>query len=184
MKRIKDILIGILIGCMIMMTTPVLADSIIQKIDVVFNSVQVQVNGENVNVDNILYNGSTYLPVRKVAEVVGKDIEWNGETKTANIIEKKVSDNMTDEFTIVQEESGISIIAEKNGETYYTINYALKLMQKYGNYTFSNNGGNISFILFEDGTIIVENIPYILDKGILLITKAYYENTILPLINK
>jgi len=86
--KIKYFAMGLLIGCILMVTTPVLADSITQKIDVVFNSVQVQVNGENVNVDNILYNGSAYLPVRKVAEVVGKDIEWNQETMTANIVEK------------------------------------------------------------------------------------------------
>ena len=87
MKRFRDIFIGVLIGCTLM-ATPVLADSILTKIDVVLNGVNVQLEGQDVQVDSILYNGSTYLPMRKVVELVGKDIEWKQETMTANIIEK------------------------------------------------------------------------------------------------
>ena len=90
MKKFRTITIGLLISCMLMATSPVLANSIMQKIDVVLNSVKVQVNGENKNIDSILYNGTTYLPMRKVAELVDKDIEWSSDTMTANIIDKKV----------------------------------------------------------------------------------------------
>ncbi len=105
MKRFRDIFIGVLIGCMIT-ATPVLAESVLTKIDVVLNGVNVQLEGEDVDVNSILYNGSTYLPMRKVAELVGKDIEWHGETMTANIVEKpdiKEGDNMSDEITTVEE---------------------------------------------------------------------------------
>jgi len=107
MKRFRDIFIGVLIGCMIM-ATPVLADSILTKIDVVLNGVNVQLEGQDVQVDSILYNGSTYLPMRKVVELVGKDIEWNQETMTANIIEKtdvkeKEGDNVPNEVNVIKE---------------------------------------------------------------------------------
>lgn len=107
MKRFRDIFIGVLIGCMIM-ATPVLADSILTKIDVVLNGVNVQLEGQDVQVDSILYNGSTYLPMRKVAELVGKDIEWKQETMTANIIEKtdvkeKEGDNVPNEANAIKE---------------------------------------------------------------------------------
>jgi hypothetical protein len=107
MKRFRDIFIGVLIGCMIM-ATPVLADSILTKIDVVLNGVNVQLEGQDVQVDSILYNGSTYLPMRKVAELVGKDIEWKQETMTANIIEKtdvkeKEGDNVPNEVNVIKE---------------------------------------------------------------------------------
>ena len=99
----RKFLIGVLVGCLLMMTTPVLADSILQSIDVVFDSVQVQVDGEKLDTNTILYNGSTYLPMRKVAEAVGKDVEWNQDTMTANIIEKKDGDNMPTEITTIEE---------------------------------------------------------------------------------
>lgn len=193
MKKIKIFLIGLLAGCMLMTATPALANSITQKIDVIFNSVQVQVNGEKIDASTILYDGSTYLPMRKVVEAVGKDVEWNQETKTANIVEKtkddaiiepKEGDTVNDEFKIIKKENDIPIIAEKNGETYYTINYTLQLMQAYDEYTFDNKNGNISFVLFKDETVLLSNVSYTLDKGIIYISKAYYENTILPLIKK
>lgn len=84
----KKFIIGVLIGCMLM-ASPVLADSLLTKIDVILNGVNVQLEGEDVEVNSILYNGSTYLPIRKVAELVGKDIDWNQETMTANIVNKK-----------------------------------------------------------------------------------------------
>lgn len=99
----RKFLIGVLVGCLLMMTTPVLADSILQSIDVVLDNVQVQVNGEKLDVNTILYNGSTYLPMRKVAEAVGKEVNWNQETMTANIIEKKDGDNMATEITTIEE---------------------------------------------------------------------------------
>ncbi|HAS91779.1 MAG TPA: hypothetical protein DCS12_05920 [Clostridiales bacterium] len=107
MKRFRDIFIGVLIGCMLM-ATPVLAESILTKIDVVLNGVNVQLEGKDVEVNSILYNGSTYLPIRKVAELVGKDIEWNQETMTANIIEKtdvkeKEGDNVPNEVNVIKE---------------------------------------------------------------------------------
>jgi len=89
-KNLRPFLIGLLVGCLLMVTTPVFADNILQSIDVVLNGVNVQVEGENVDVNSILYNGTTYLPIRKVAELVGKDIEWEQDTMTANIIERKV----------------------------------------------------------------------------------------------
>jgi hypothetical protein len=70
------------------MTTPVLADSIMESINVIMNSVNVKINGIELESESILYNGTTYLPLRKVAESVGKDVTWNQETMTADIIEK------------------------------------------------------------------------------------------------
>ena len=88
-KKIKFGLIGFVIGCILTTSVPVLADTILQKIDVVLNTVNVQIDGEELNTNNILYNGTTYLPMRSIVEAVGKDIEWNQSSMTANIIDKK-----------------------------------------------------------------------------------------------
>lgn len=80
-------------------------------------------------------------------------------------------------------ENGIAEILKSETEEYYTINYSLELMKAYGNFTFNNKQGNISFTLFDDGTTVLDNIPYVINKGLSLITRSYYENTVLPLIN-
>lgn len=92
---------------------------------------------------------------------------------------------MIDNFSVIQEnDNGIADILKTDTEEYYTINYTLDLMKAYGDFTFNNKQGNISFILFDDGTTVLENIPYIINKSLFLITRSYFENTILPLINK
>lgn len=103
-KRIKDLFIGFVVGCLLITTTPVLADSILQKIDVVMNVVSVEINGEKLDANSILYNGSTYLPLRKVAEAVGKDVEWEQTTMTANIINKQEVVNNMSVFNFTEEE--------------------------------------------------------------------------------
>ncbi len=91
---------------------------------------------------------------------------------------------MIDNFVVVQKnESGIAEILNDGNEEYYTINYTLELMKAYGDFTFNNKQGNISFTLFDDGTTVLDNIPYVINKGLSLITRSYYENTVLPLIN-
>ena len=184
----RKFLIGVLVGCLLMMTTPVLADSILQSIDVVFDSVQVQVDGEKLDTNTILYNGSTYLPMRKVAEAVGKDIEWEQETMTANIVEKKVGDVMetaTNEIEIFNINDSSNCYAVKDNTTYYHAWHIVMLMNENGNngdYGMDiNNLPNIK--LFDrDNNTVIENIPYELIKDRVFISKDYYENTILPLI--
>ena len=68
-------------------------------IDCVFDSLNIVVNdqtfarpgtqfdrGEGMMVPySLLYNGTTYLPLAAVCQIVGKDISWNGATYTASV---------------------------------------------------------------------------------------------------
>lgn len=119
-SNIKFLTIGLIIGVLLTMTTPVLAESIVKQIDVIFNNVNVNVNGEELEADNILYNGTTYIPIRDVAEILDKDVIWNQETMTVTVNDKSNDDlnkikyqkfmNMFD----VQVERSASL----NGKTY------------------------------------------------------------------
>ncbi len=95
-KRVKDVIIGFIIGCMLMTTIPALADTVLQKIDVVMNGVNVEIDGKKIDSSSILYNGSTYLPLRTVAEAVGKDVNWNQDTMTASIVDEDIDVKIED----------------------------------------------------------------------------------------
>ena len=193
-KRIKDLFVGFIFGCLLMTMTPVLANSVLQKIDVVMNVVNVELNGEKLDSSSILYNGSTYLPLRKVAEAVGKDVEWNQSSMTANIVEKgdiKLNNETTSvENTNLETSDGIKIKVI-NSEKYINLedcykkynneeNKRMKVLTENGE-IITNYNGTIS--LYINDTLILESIEHIsLGKFQVYVEVAYYENTILPLI--
>jgi len=56
-----------------------------ELIKVYRNKVKLEVNSIRVDIDNFLYNGTTYVPIRAVAELLGKDVDWNAYTSVAGI---------------------------------------------------------------------------------------------------
>ncbi len=62
-----------------------------------YNDISIKINGEYINpkdangvlVEPFIINGTTYLPVRAVAEAFDKKVSWNGETKTVFISSNK-----------------------------------------------------------------------------------------------
>lgn len=85
-KIIKGIVLGVIITTMLMTTA--LGAQVKKTIEVVYNSVNLTVNGSKVNADNILYEGTTYVPLRAVAEALGKDVGWDQATTTASVNDK------------------------------------------------------------------------------------------------
>lgn len=65
-----------------------------KTIDVLENDITVMVDGQQITESNFLYNDTTYLPLRAVAEAVGKPVEYDGTTNTAYIGIKPSSGNI------------------------------------------------------------------------------------------
>lgn len=113
--NVKYFILGVLVTLSLISTT-IYADSLYNTIEVVFNKINISINGkqvakqgENYVLDNgeevpfsILYDGTTYLPIRKVSDLLGKNVTWDGDTLTAGIndegfiieIEKEVNSNL------------------------------------------------------------------------------------------
>jgi len=72
----------------IMLISTAVGAQVKKTIEVVYNSVNITVNGNKIAADNILYNGTTYVPLRAVAEALGKDVGWDQATYTASINDK------------------------------------------------------------------------------------------------
>lgn len=85
-KELRGFVLGLIVATLLMGT--VFAGGVKQAINVVLNSVNLTVNGKTIEADNILYNGTTYVPLRAVAEALGKDVGWDEKTNTASINDK------------------------------------------------------------------------------------------------
>jgi len=96
----KKFLSGFIAGILIASIFSVFAQNAIKK--AYFNdNITIKVNGikQDVQALSVILEGSnnasTYLPLRKTAELLGKDINWDADTNTADIVEKKVANNTT-----------------------------------------------------------------------------------------
>lgn len=87
--KAKSIIAGLLVGATLAGTS-VLAANTITLYNVLAEGVTIVVDGQKINpvdangnaVEPMIYNGTTYLPVRAVANAFGKAVYWDGETTT------------------------------------------------------------------------------------------------------
>lgn len=98
-KHIKRI--GVLLITLSLLVSTTYAVSLKKTIDVYYDNIKIFVNDSYVNpkdgtgktVEPFIYDGTTYLPVRAVAEALGKDVSWDGTTKSVYISDK-IIDNI------------------------------------------------------------------------------------------
>lgn len=84
-KNFKTLAVGILIGAL-SVSIPALADAVFERIDVMRNQIDVMIDGEKLEADNFVYNNTTYVPIRAVAEGLGRNVVY--ENGVAYIEEK------------------------------------------------------------------------------------------------
>lgn len=94
-KYVKKI--GVLLISLSLLISTSYAASLKKTIDVYYDNVKIFVNNSLVNskdgngktVEPFIYDGTTYLPVRAVAEALGKEVTWDGTTKSVYISDEK-----------------------------------------------------------------------------------------------
>ena len=76
----KSLIMGIIIGLLI--TSFSFASS--DQIQAVFTNFNLTINGQNVPLQTkpIVYNGTSYLPVREISNILGYDVDFNSNTQT------------------------------------------------------------------------------------------------------
>jgi hypothetical protein len=89
MKNIRSkilIGVGIFIVCVLVISsTTSLAQSVKQTIEVQFDKIKIEINGEKASESTILYNNTTYVPLRFVSEKLDSTVQYDSATSTAKI---------------------------------------------------------------------------------------------------
>jgi hypothetical protein len=106
MKFSKETTKGIVLGSTLTLAlvagmNNVSAAGITKLIEATFNNVKVNVEGKMLNlvdvdgnkVEPFIVEGTTYLPVRAIAEGLGKSVKWDNTTNTVHISNNNTKDN-------------------------------------------------------------------------------------------
>lgn len=74
-KSFKTLVLGIVIGAL-SVSVPALAEAVFERIDVMRNQIDVMIDGEKLEADNFVYKNTTYVPIRAVAEGLGRNVTY------------------------------------------------------------------------------------------------------------
>ncbi len=91
-KRLQGLIAGMLIGAMLS-SGVVFAKQISETIKVTYDNIRILIDGKeyhptDVNgntVEPFIYNGTTYLPVRAIANAFDKEVDWEAQTSTVTL---------------------------------------------------------------------------------------------------
>lgn len=111
MKRfqgLKGFICGFLAAIVLLISIPALAasiDVIFNPLNIVINGVKATNKGENYTLTNgnevpfsIVYKGTTYLPLRKLSELMGKELKLDSTTDTVYLNDPVVTYDPKEEF--------------------------------------------------------------------------------------
>ncbi len=84
-----------------LVTTTVFGESISEYVRVLTNAINVELNGKKVEGINLLYNGTTYVPLKTMTEMIGGQVSWDADTKTASV---NLSEESSSKQSIIKKE--------------------------------------------------------------------------------
>lgn len=85
-----------------------------ENITVDINSMNIVVDGERVFADNFVYESTTYVPLRRIAEMLGKKVEWNADVYGAFISDAESVAVTGDSKEGVVLKKGVTIDVQRN----------------------------------------------------------------------
>jgi len=86
-------LAGMMAALLIATAIPVMASSGSRTIDITYNNIKIALDGQQITprdgqgniVEPFIYEGTTYLPLRAIANALGLSVEWDGATQTVKL---------------------------------------------------------------------------------------------------
>ena len=114
--KLKGLIAGILTGCIITTTVGYATSGTFQR-DMHFNNIKITLDGneiipKDVNgnyVEPFIIDGTTYLPVRGIANALGLGVDWDGNTNTVILSTKTQPQNSSSMNKVIYNQNGIKV---------------------------------------------------------------------------
>jgi|GEM_PF-5647381 len=96
-EKLRIFLCGVSVGLVLLLLCgSALADATTRQLTAIYNNIKIYVDGELISPKDVngkptepfIVEGSTYLPVRAVAEALGKPVDWDGPNQSVYIGER------------------------------------------------------------------------------------------------
>lgn len=158
-KWFNGFTVGVLVTVLLFSSLSAYANGGIKSVlELMLNNVNITVDGKKVankgeayTLNNgatvpfsMIYNGTTYLPVRKISELLGKEIGWDGKTGTVVIGAQPSNDTTVDETSILGIMNKLAANGKTTGDIYVTGDITVSKTGEVvpGIYDVSSAGGN------------------------------------------
>ncbi len=182
MKKQVGKRVGALALCGALLCGGVFAISATKTIEVQYMDVKLVVDGVQVTpkdangavVEPFIYNGTTYLPVRAIGKTLGKEVDWDGNTKTVYV--GKIpgtanshylepyqgthylfySNNTTDCFTMMGQKYSQGLTIMQHGYALFNLNGQYSTIEFDVGHCDGNQINNATFYFYVDGNLVQE----------------------------
>lgn len=99
-KTLRGFMIGFMV-CAILCTGGVYADDIYENISVILGKMNIYLGDTKIDIDNLVYNGRTYVPLRDFSSYMNKVVTYDEATQSVIIREKGEAQSMSKEVAFL-----------------------------------------------------------------------------------
>lgn len=126
----------------------------------------------------LVYNGTTYLPVRSIGNLMGKNVGWDSATSTITLNGKFAFDQIKNALMV-------------NGITYKEVKMAAEMIGATEGYKYETAEGNIEVYLIDDTDLLAEvesngvissswgNFPVFINGKYVMLSNSYTQTKII-----
>lgn len=86
-KTLRGFVLGFLV-CVLLTGTLTYANDIYENISVIMGRMNIFIGNDPVEIDNMVYNGTTYVPLRRISELFGKVVSYDAADSSVTIRDK------------------------------------------------------------------------------------------------
>ena len=173
-EKLKGLIVGIIIGVLLVPTVFATVGTVTK--DLSYNNIKITLNGAELKptdaagnyVEPFIIDGTTYLPVRGVANALGLDVSWDGSNNTVVLSDGTVSGGAEGDVAkagdVVYNANGVKVTLTNIKETDSTYQYDFLLEN------------NTDYIVFFEGNGISVN-DFMVPEEIVFYTQPHKKNT-------
>lgn len=136
-NKIGSFIAGFVV-CALLCTTVGFADDIYETIQVMKGKMNITIGGEKVDMDNFVFNDTTYVPLRQIANALDMIVTYDSQNNKVNIIDSKTYQIMNKNIAFLVNGQPVRVNYFTEVMNYYKINMGMETVEEEDAEAFKN----------------------------------------------